>query len=182
MKKIIANILVLMLVVLSLSAVSTAVNTEADNSPRSEEMERVRERIETLRMWKLTKALDLDTSASAKIFPIINKYGKKRAELHQAVRTRMKELNDLLKEKQEERLKNGIERLEQTNKALQSINEEERGELKKVLTLEQQAKFIIFQHQFEHEIRKLIAESREKRHLRLEKEAPVRPLQQEKLN
>lgn len=181
MKKIIAEIsIIIMLVAIGLSAVSMAENTQPDNQPRSEEMEKVRERIETLRMWKLTKALDLDTIGSAKIFPIINKYGKKRSELYHAVRTRMKELTNLIKEKQDERLKTGIERLEQTDKALHSINEEERAELKKVLTIEQQARFIIFQHQFEHEVRKIIAESREKGLMRTEKEAPARPMQQEK--
>lgn len=43
-----------------------------DRPPTKEQMENVRERIETLRMWKLTKTLDLDEKTSAKLFPLLN--------------------------------------------------------------------------------------------------------------
>ncbi|MEW6002221.1 MAG: hypothetical protein AB1638_06185 [Nitrospirota bacterium] len=134
-----------------------------DEPPTREQMGKVRERIETLRIWKLTKALDLDDRTSAQLFPVLNRYDKKRVEIEHALWSGMRELKESLKGKREGQLKGIIERLEADHKALQRINDSEREELKKILTVEQQAKFILFQQKFNREIKKIIAEARERR-------------------
>lgn len=88
------------------------------------------------------------------------KYDKKRAEMEDTLRGDMKRLRESLKEGREGQLKDILERLEENHKALQRINDEERAELKKILTIEQQAKFILFQQEFDRDIRKTIAEAR----------------------
>ncbi len=145
-----------------------------DRPPSKEQMEKVRKRVETLRMWKLTEALNLDEKTSAKLFPILNKYDKKRYELEDALKNGMRELRESLRERHEERLKKILNRLEEDHKALQSLKQEEWSELKKMLTIEQQAKFIIFLVEFEKEVRKLIAEARERRGERFRKNGPER--------
>ncbi len=135
-----------------------------DRPPTKEQMEKVRKRIETLRMWKLTRALDLDEGTSAKLFPLLNKYDKNRTEIERALRNDIKELRESLKEGREgHQLKNILDRLEENHRAMQRTNDEERAELKKILTIEQQARFVLFQHEFDREIRKIIAEARERR-------------------
>jgi len=134
-----------------------------DRPPKKEQMEKVRKRVETLRMWKLTKALDLDEKTSAQLFPLLNGYDKKRAEIERALWTGMKDLRDSLRERSEGRLRDILDRLEMDHKALQRINDEERAEVKKILTVEQQAKFVLFQVEFNKEIRRIIAEARDKR-------------------
>ncbi len=134
-----------------------------DRPPTKEQMEKIRKRIETLRMWKLTKALDLDEDTAAQLFPLLNRYGKKRAEIERNLREDMIALRDALKDRREGQLRDILERLEKNHKALQRINDEERTELKNVFTIEQQAKFVIFQQEFKREIRKIIAEIRKRR-------------------
>lgn len=165
----------LLLTMLALSGLPDTVKAEPpdfDRPPNKKQMERVRERVETLRIWKLTKALDLDEKTSAQLFPVLNRYDKKRAETHNAIRNDMRELRDSVREKREGRIRNVLERLEHDHTALQRVNDEERAELKNILTIEQQANYLIFQHEFEHEIRKIIAESRIKRTERPFKEKP----------
>jgi len=174
MKRRVFNCLFSLFLVIGFSGVCTAEPSEFDRPPSKDQMENVRKRIETLRMWKLTKTLDLDEKTSAQLFPLINKYDKKRAELEVSMKEGMKDLREALKEKREGNLKNIIDKLEQNHKEMQKINDEERAELKKVLSVEQQAKFIIFQQEFDMEIRKIISEVREKRAERLDRNRPER--------
>lgn len=128
-----------------------------------EQMEKVRKRIETLRMWRLTEALNLDEKTSTQVFPLVGKYDKKRTEIEQSLRSSMKELRKSLKENREGNLKSILDKIEENHKALQRIKEEEWAELKKIFTIEQQARFILFQQEFDREIRGIISEAREKR-------------------
>ena len=181
MKKHVVKMLLLFFLMFGFAATSMAEpRGDFDAPPTREQMEKVRNRIETLRMWKLTKALDLDEKTSAQIFPLLNRYDKKRAEIEIAMREGIKELRESLKEKREGQLKNILERLEQNHKNMQRMNDEEREDLKRILTVEQRAKFIIFQQEFDREIKKIIEETRERRHERFGKERPERPLPPER--
>lgn len=151
-----------------------------DRPPSKEQMEKIRERIETLRMWRLTEAIDLDEKGSAKLFPLLKKFDKKRVAIEDAQREGMRELRQLLKEKRETQLKGLLERLEKNHKDLQKLKEEEWVELKNILTIEQQAKFIIFLQEFSKEVRRLIAEARERRPERFGKDRPERPMPPER--
>ena len=139
-----------------------------DGPPTKEQRDRVRKRIETLKMWKLTKALDIDETTSAKLFPILNRYDKRKAEIHQNIRKGMMGMRKSLEEKRTEGLQQTLAMLEKNHKALQSINDEEWAEMKKVLTVEQQAKFILFKQEFDREVRKIISDSKERRHRRFQ--------------
>lgn len=164
MKENIFKFLLLSLLVFGFAVNSLAQPPEDfDRPPTKEQMEKVRKRIETLRMWKLTRALDLDEGTSARLFPLLNKYDKNRAEIERALRDDIKELRESLKEGRQGQLKNILDRLEENHRAMQRINDEERAELKKILTIEQQVRFVLFQHEFDREIRKIIAEARERR-------------------
>ncbi len=177
MDKCITRIAVLFLVMLGFAAAAVAEpREEFDRPPSREQMEKVRERIETLRMWKLTKALDLDEKTSAQLFPLLSRYDKKRAELENAMRDNVRELRESLRGKREGQLKGILDRLEQNHKGMQGIKDAEWEELKGVLSVEQQAKFIIFQLEFDREIKKIIEETRERRQDRPGRDMPARPL------
>jgi len=98
-------------------------------------------------MWRLTDALNMDEKTSTQIFPLLSKYERKRAEVELSLRSSMKELRESLKEKREGNLKNILDKLEENRKTLQRIKEEEWAEIKKILTIEQQARFILFQQE-----------------------------------
>lgn len=173
MERHIFKILLLLFLILGFTANGLSeTQADSDKPPTKEQMEKVRKRVATLKMWKLTKALDLDEKTSAQFFPLVNRYDKKRAEIENAMRDGIRELQESLKEKREGQLKDILERLEQNHKNLQRINEEEREELKKILTVEQKAKFVIFQHEFNREMKRIISEARGGRRERFETGRP----------
>lgn len=131
--------------------------------PSREQMQKTRERIRTLRMWKLTEALSLDEGTASKLFPILGKYEKKREETENKLRQDMRALREALQEEDEAGLRAIIGRLEEHHKALQRLKDEERGELKEILSVKQQARYILFQMDFNREIRRMIRDARERR-------------------
>lgn len=176
MRKQAGTVMVLLFLVLGFAVDSMAEpQGESDRPPTKEQAEKVRTRIETLRMWKLTKALDLDERKSAQLFPLLNRYDKKRAEAENAMRDTMRALRESLKEGREVQIKNILDRLEQNHKSMQNIREAEWEELRGILSIEQQARFIIFQQEFDREIRKIIEETRGRRQERLGKDMPQKP-------
>jgi hypothetical protein len=170
MKKNVVKILLLVFIVCGFTAQGLAERPGyLDRPPTKEQRDKVRKRIETLKMWKLTQALDVDETTSAKLFPLLNRYDKRKAVIHQNIREGMREMRRSLEENRTEGLQNTLTMLEENHKALQSINDEEWTEMKKILTVEQQAKFIIFRQEFDREVRKIISDTKERRNKRVQK-------------
>ena len=65
-------------------------------------------------------------------------------------------------DKPEAVLRKIIDGLERNRKVLQDINQEEWTTLRGVLTVEQQAKYLIFQQEFNQQISKMIENAKEK--------------------
>lgn len=127
------------------------------------QMEKAREGIEALRIWRLTKALDLDEKTTAQLFPLLNRFDKRRGEIERALSDDMRELRRLVRERREGPLKKVLESVEQRHRALQALNDDERAELKRILSVEQQAKYVLFHQEFSRDIRRIIDEARDKR-------------------
>lgn len=147
----------------AVSASAAAAPDNMERRPSKEQFEKVRQRIESLRMWRLTKALDLDNKTSAVLFPLLNRYDKKRHELESSLREGMRELRQASREGRDPVLKGLLDRLDQHHRDIQKLNDEERAEVRKILTVRQQAAFVLFQQEFQQDIRRIIAESRERR-------------------
>jgi|Deesub1362A_J573_1020465.scaffolds.fasta_scaffold00882_13 Spy/CpxP family protein refolding chaperone len=136
-----------------------------EGPPPREDHEKIRERIETLRMWRLTKALDLDEATASRLFPLLNRYDKKRYRIEKAVRKDMRDLKRALDSRRMDELQEILQRIEDRHRELQRLNDEERAELKRILTPEQQARYLLFQYRFKRELREMIEKAR-RRHLR----------------
>ena len=136
---------------------------DIDHPLSREQLVRIRERIETLKMWKLTKALDLEEKTSARLFPVLGRYDKKKADIQYTLIQDVRDLKSSLQAKNEGRTKAVLDRLEARTRELQGVNEQERAELRRVLTVEQQAKYLLFQLEFAREMRRIISEVRERR-------------------
>jgi hypothetical protein len=158
------------ILIVSVFALTTVITTsfaqitdDIDHRLSKEKMAEIRERIDSLRMWKLTKALDLDEKTSAKLFPVLSRFDRKRSELQFALVLDLRELKIALAEKRDAKIKEALDKLEIHYDGLQELNRQERSELKQMLAPEQQAKYVIFQIDFAKEVRKMISEAREKR-------------------
>jgi len=127
-----------------------------------------REIIEKVRIYRLTQELDLTTEQATKFFPRLN-------ELRKIEQVFQKERMDIIFE-----LKKMVKNNVPDNEIAKSISRYETvlekkaegqkkiiQEMKEVLTPTQQAKYLIFQEEFEREIRELIREVK-KRHPDLE--------------
>jgi hypothetical protein len=133
--------------------------------PSPEERERVRKRIELIKIWRLTEELNLDEGTGAKLFPLIRQYEEKRREITR----RREELIFILKGQlksgspHEDRIKGLLKEWEEIRADEQDMSRREREELKSILSIEQQARYLIFQQEFTREIRRVIADMRERR-------------------
>ncbi len=127
--------------------------------------EKIRERIELIRMWKLTEKLDLTEETGAKLFPILHNYDQKRTKLQKEHQNIMKKLREAIEDEatSDGEIEAAMDNWEKNALAVSDLIRQQREELKGILSPRQQAKFILFQRQFDREIRKIIAEAREKR-------------------
>jgi hypothetical protein len=117
--------------------------------------------IEKVRIYRLTQELDLTTEQAIEFFPKLNELQRVDREFRNAQQEILRELRILVRDsapdieilesltKYEDALKNRVER--------QIIKIKE---IRKMLTPNQQARYLIFQDEFEREIRRMIQEVR----------------------
>jgi hypothetical protein len=133
--------------------------------PSEEQMEKVRKRVEMVRIWKLTEALDLDEKTASKLFPVLRKYDKKRMQLQREKfklmrRTRQMESGRAGEKVDAEKL---LKQVEKNRAAMMAMEKDQNKELKKVLTPGQMVKYIAFEERFRREMRQMLRESRGQR-------------------
>ncbi|MFQ6078636.1 MAG: hypothetical protein ACE5NJ_05805 [Thermodesulfobacteriota bacterium] len=137
-----------------------------DESPQAiEKRKKVRERIALIRMWKLTEELDLTEETGAKLFPILRKYDEKWIGLQKERRATMQQLRKTLEDEatSDKEIEAAMERVETNAMAVSDLLRQQRQDLKGILSPRQQAKFILFQRQFQREMRRIIAEARQRK-------------------
>jgi hypothetical protein len=120
--------------------------------------EKVHQKIETMRMWRLTEALNLTGEKSAKLFPVLKKYDDKRAALGMDRRKLMRALADLTKDQSasDAKFKEALDGLEANGSSMDQLKKDELKELKAILTTSEMAKFIVANEQFEREMRQTV--------------------------
>jgi hypothetical protein len=133
--------------------------------PPFEKKEEIRKRIALIRMWKLTEELDLTEETGAKLFPILHKYDEKRTELRRERHTIMNQLRKALENvaTSDKEIEAAMDKIDENVLAASDLIHQQRQDLKGVLSVRQQAQFILFQTKFHREIRKIIAEARERK-------------------
>ena len=132
------------------------------NPPSKEKREEVRKRVEAIRIYRLTGALKLDEKASAQLASLLGAIDLQRRELMDQNMDAMKELRSSLKSPHpsESKLKPILDRLEKNHHEMSDLKDKELKGLKDILTVEQRARYIIFQRDFTREIRGLITSAR----------------------
>lgn len=123
-----------------------------------------REIIEKVRLYKLTEVLDLTDEQAAKLFPRLKEMRKNEQEFLRVRMDIILELKKLIKANaQAQEIEKVLDKFQEAQKKRIENQLREIRELKEILTPIQQAKFLIFQEEFEKEIRDLIREVK-KRH------------------
>jgi Spy/CpxP family protein refolding chaperone len=130
--------------------------------PDAKKREEVRKKIETVRMWRLTEELKLDEKTSAKLASFLSALDEKRRGLmHERMET-MGDLRTLLKTEKpdEKKLKTDLDKLEKTRREMVELEGKEISGVRDILSVEQQARYVIFQQEFRRELRGMIAGAR----------------------
>ena len=124
--------------------------------------EEIRKKIEAVRIWRLTEALKLDTDTGARLSSLVSSMDLKRKEIMKDYTQAMKELRVYMKAAtpDEAKLKATLDTIDKKHHEMQEIRNQELKSLKDMLTVEQQARYRLFQHEFNREMRKMIAGAR----------------------
>ncbi|MGO9566246.1 MAG: Spy/CpxP family protein refolding chaperone [Desulfomonilaceae bacterium] len=125
--------------------------------------DKVQERIETLTMWKLIEALDLDQATADKLLEMRHKFLSQRKSLQKGLsedfRTLRKQLSDPAKPADEKELARLLEDIRKNRKQLQGLREQQYEDVSKVLTVRQRAQLVLFFKDFRKELRSLLRPS-----------------------
>jgi Spy/CpxP family protein refolding chaperone len=123
------------------------------------------ETIETIKIWKMTEALQLSEDQAIKLFPKLTRLAASRREFHRRQQTLREELAELLRQRpaREVEIKRKLEELDRSEIDFRSLERAVRGELQSILSLEQQARLALFEERFEAEMRRTIYDLRQRR-------------------
>ncbi len=138
-------------------------NPQNQGAADTKKREAVRKKVEAVRMWRLTEELKLDEKTSARLASFLSALDEKRRNL---MRTRMETLRNLratlkAEHPDEKKMKSDLDKLETNRRDMMELEEKEISGIKDILTVEQQARYVVFQQEFRREMRGMIAGARE---------------------
>jgi hypothetical protein len=123
--------------------------------PDSAQREDTRRKVETLRMARLTETLKLDEKTASKFIPAITVIGQKRREQmalhHQAIGELRQQLGGPAVD--EKKLRPAVDRAFGSQHEMMKLREKELEAIRANLTIEQQARYMVFQQEFMQEVR-----------------------------
>lgn len=127
--------------------------------------ERVREQIETIRMWKLTAALNLSQEQSMRFFPLFNQWESKQRQLGRERDRLLEELKAVLKREKpkEKEIRDLLIKLEENQTEREKGQKDFWVQASEILTIRQRAEYLIFQRDFERRIREIVKDIRDHR-------------------
>lgn len=133
-----------------------------DSDIPQQEKEKVRENIETLRMWKLIDALDLTSDQSTSFLPVLKELQDAKRNFHDTREELIRKLESAVESEQldEKTLKADLLALENARKQFQSQLDDFFIKSSQILTLKQQVKLLIFEERFERRLREGIEQMR----------------------
>lgn len=138
--------------------------TGHDNQPgrggglSEEKREEIRKKIEAVRIWRLTEELKLDQNTAAKLSAYLSSFDRQRRDILRERMATMREMRSTLKASKPDqpKLKTALDKLEKNQRDMQEVRDKEIAGLKNILTVEQQARFLIFQQDFRREMQRMI--------------------------
>ncbi len=121
--------------------------------------------IETIRIWKMTEALNLSEEQAARLFPRLTQLEASRREFLRRQHLLREELGELLKQRplRDQEIKARLEDLERTDAEFRGRERAVKNEFRSILSLEQQARLALFEERFDLEMRRTIQDLRQRR-------------------
>jgi hypothetical protein len=112
--------------------------------------DRVRDNLATLRLLRLTQALDLTEEQTAKIFPTINRIEKEKTRIQRDMGVQIRDLRVLLQDPapKDDKILPLLKSLKVGRETVRSLDVELEAFLEAYLTLAQSAKYVLFNIDF----------------------------------
>jgi len=129
----------------------------AEARPDKRMREKIRDKIHVLKMWKMIEYLDLDEETGFKLFSVVKKYDQENMKLMHESR---KSVNDLKIELNKQNsdtttIQNLMTRIRADLDRMHQLKQERINAVGKMLTLKQQAKYVVFEIEFMKEMAKM---------------------------
>ncbi|MHB8846713.1 MAG: hypothetical protein ACYC7L_18435 [Nitrospirota bacterium] len=130
-----------------------------------QQREVVRKKVEAVRLARLTETLQLDEKTAAKFIPVITAIEQKRRSLTKENRETMGELKIMLHANppDESKLKIAISAIEKNRHEIASLRDKEYSAAKDSLTVTQMARYLLFNQDFQREMRGMVEGARHPR-------------------
>ena len=154
--------IMIMACIVVLSTTAAAQQKTMSGPADSEHREETRRKIEAVRLSRLTERLQLDERTAAKFIPAITAIEQKRRAQMAEHREAMTELRRLLDAQPLDagKLRATIDKLTVSQRETFKLREKEWETARDHLTVEQQARYIVFQQEFMQEVRDIIGVGR----------------------
>ncbi len=127
-----------------------------------------REILENLKVWHLTRELEITPELGARFFPLLHELERVREEQRRRREELIGELRQALELPQEQRaarIEELMSRLDEQQEAARKAERQARARLLQELSLEQQAKFLIFEQDFPRYVRKTMRRLEQRRRM-----------------
>lgn len=133
--------------------------------PEEGKRERLREEIETMKMWKMLEVLDLTQEQSDKFLPAWRETQKAEKTFREKREDLLKSLEAVLGEEKpdEKKIREILGQLDKERLQMEEVQQRFRQKAEGVLTLQQQARLLLFEDRFEKRMMEIIRQYREKR-------------------
>ena len=131
---------------------------------RNQRINEIKERLITLRNWKLMEEFNLTGARAQRVFSILSRFDKERERLLIKRRRLIKRLREAIDRAAcDEELKRLMKELTSTNVELSRIPQRELEGLKKVFSTRELARYLLFSQRFAREARRLLKRERRNR-------------------
>jgi outer membrane PBP1 activator LpoA protein len=122
--------------------------------------ERSRERIQLMKVWRLTEVLKLDKEGAARFFAVNNYYEETKKKVHHDYHEDIQRVRNILRDMNppERELRELLARIKTRKKEMNDLENKQLEEEMNLLKLDQQARYFLFQIDFRREMDDMIRE------------------------
>lgn len=122
--------------------------------------EKSRERIQMMKLWRLTEVLKLDKEGAARFFTVNNYYEETKKKAHRDFHEDIQRVRNVLRDMNppERELRDMVLRLKNRKKEMNDLENKQLEEEMNLLRPEQQARYLLFQIDFRREMDDIIRE------------------------
>lgn len=124
--------------------------------------EKVRERIKTMKVWKLTEEVGLSSQQSEKFFPVYNKF----QQALESINVRRNEFNDRLESllnqpnSSDKEIEEVMSQIKDIPNQMTSETDKFQKEITPILSLRQRGKLMLFEERFKQRLQEFVREIR----------------------